>query len=81
MSVYPNAGLPNPLAETGFDLNEPEMTPAIREWAENGWLNIIGGCCGTTPEFIRGFANAVKALRRASRRPWSRFCACRAHSR
>jgi 5-methyltetrahydrofolate--homocysteine methyltransferase len=62
LSVYPNAGLPNALAETGFDLDEPQMTPSIREWAENGWLNIIGGCCGTTPEFIRGFAQAVKGL-------------------
>ena len=62
LSVYPNAGLPNALAETGFDLDEPQMTPAIREWADNGWLNIIGGCCGTTPEFIRGFAQAVKGL-------------------
>lgn len=62
LSVYPNAGLPNALAETGFDLEEPQMTPSIREWAENGWLNIVGGCCGTTPEFIRGFANAVKGV-------------------
>ncbi|BDI31354.1 methionine synthase [Capsulimonas corticalis] len=62
VSIYPNAGLPNALAETGFDLDEPQMTPSIREWAENGWLNIIGGCCGTTPEFIRGFAKAVEGL-------------------
>ena len=59
VSVYPNAGLPNALAPTGFDLEEPQMTPSIREWADNGWLNIVGGCCGTTPEFIRAFAKAV----------------------
>ena len=59
-SAYPNAGLPNPLAPTGFDLLPHEMTPGLREWAENGWLNIVGGCCGTTPEFIRLFAQAVK---------------------
>ena len=62
LSVYPNAGLPNALAPTGFDLEEPQMTPAMREWAESGWLNIVGGCCGTTPEFIRAFAKAVKGL-------------------
>lgn len=60
LSVYPNAGLPSPLSPTGFDLEPPQMVPSIREWAENGWLNIIGGCCGTTPEFIKGFADAVK---------------------
>ena len=62
LSVYPNAGLPNDLAPTGFDLEEPQMTPSIREWADNGWLNIIGGCCGTTPEFIRAFAKAVEGV-------------------
>ena len=62
LSVYPNAGMPAPLKPSRFELTEPEMTPAIREWAENGWLNIIGGCCGTSPDFIRAFAQAVKGL-------------------
>ena len=62
LSVYPNAGLPSPLSPTGFELEEPQMTPSIREWAENGWLNIIGGCCGTTPEFISAFAKAVEGV-------------------
>ena len=60
LSAYPNAGLPDPLSETGFSFTVDDMVPAIREWADNGWLNIIGGCCGTTPEFIRAYAEALK---------------------
>ncbi len=60
VSVYPNAGLPDPLSETGFSFTVEQMVPSIREWAENGWLNVVGGCCGTTPEFIRAYAHAVK---------------------
>ena len=59
LSAYPNAGLPDPLAETGFSFTVADMVPAIREWADNGWLNIVGGCCGTTPEFIRAYAEAL----------------------
>ena len=62
LSVYPNAGMPDKMRESGFELDEPQMTPSIREWAENGWLNIIGGCCGTTPEFIAAFAKAVEGV-------------------
>jgi 5-methyltetrahydrofolate--homocysteine methyltransferase len=62
LSAYPNAGLPNPLSETGFDLTPEKMAPLVREWAENGWLNIVGGCCGTTPDHIRAIAQAVKGL-------------------
>jgi len=60
LSAYPNAGLPNPLSETGYDLTPQEMAQMMREWAENGWLNIAGGCCGTTPEHIRAIAEAVR---------------------
>jgi len=60
LSAYPNAGLPDPLSETGFSFTVADMVPAIREWAENGWLNIVGGCCGTTPEFIHAYAEALK---------------------
>src|SRR6185369_4641841 len=63
VSAYPNAGLPNPLSETGFDLTPELMAPQIREWAENGWVNIVGGCCGTTPEHIRGIADAVRGIK------------------
>jgi len=62
LSVYPNAGMPDKMRDSGFELDEPQMTPSIREWAQNGWLNIIGGCCGTTPEFIAAFAKAVEGL-------------------
>ena len=58
--LYPNAGLPDPLSETGFPETPQTMTPQMREWADQGWLNITGGCCGTTPEHIRRIAEAVK---------------------
>ena len=77
VSAYPNAGLPNAMAETGFDLTAEDMAPMMREWAANGWLNIVGGCCGTTPEFIRAFAETVKGF--APRvvptvEPYTRLC-------
>ncbi len=50
VSCYPNAGLPNPLLPTGFAETPEHMAPMLREWAETGWLNIVGGCCGTTPD-------------------------------
>src|SRR5262249_40018603 len=59
-SVYPNAGLPDPLSETGFPETPETFAPKLTRWAENGWLNIVGGCCGTTPDHIRRIANAVK---------------------
>jgi 5-methyltetrahydrofolate--homocysteine methyltransferase len=52
VSAYPNAGLPNPLLPTGFPETPESLAPQLREWAENGWLNIVGGCCGTTPAHI-----------------------------
>ncbi|MFY7951333.1 MAG: homocysteine S-methyltransferase family protein, partial [Armatimonadaceae bacterium] len=60
--AYPNAGLPNPLSETGYDMGPEQMAPMLREWAELGWLNIVGGCCGTTPEHIKAIAAAVDGL-------------------
>ena len=58
ISCYPNAGLPN--AFGGYD-EKPERTGAIlREFADNGWLNIVGGCCGTTPDHIAAIAEAVE---------------------
>jgi 5-methyltetrahydrofolate--homocysteine methyltransferase len=57
ISAYPNAGLPN---EFGEYEETPEMMAAeIREWARAGWLNIVGGCCGTTPDHLRAMAEAV----------------------
>jgi 5-methyltetrahydrofolate--homocysteine methyltransferase len=62
VSAYPNAGLPNPLLPTGFPETPESLAPQLREWAQNGWLNIVGGCCGTTPPHIRAIAEAVKSL-------------------
>jgi 5-methyltetrahydrofolate--homocysteine methyltransferase len=62
VSAYPNAGLPNPLLPTGFPETLETLALQLREWARNGWLNIVGGCCGTTPAHIRAIAEAVKDL-------------------
>jgi len=60
VSCYPNAGLPNPMSETGYD-EAPEATARlIGEFARKGFVNIVGGCCGTTPEHIRAIAEAVR---------------------
>ncbi len=59
VSCYPNAGLPNPMSETGFD-ETPEITAGLlEEFAKSGFLNIAGGCCGTTPEHIAQIAQRV----------------------
>ncbi len=62
ISSHPNAGLPNPLLPTGFPETPDTLAPQLREWAESGWLNIVGGCCGTTPPHIKRIAEAVKGL-------------------
>jgi 5-methyltetrahydrofolate--homocysteine methyltransferase len=59
VSAYPNAGLPNPLLPTGFPETPESLAPQLREWAEAGFLNLLGGCCGTTPEHIRHMEAAV----------------------
>ena len=71
VSTYPNAGLPDPLSETGFPETPETLAPQLREWAEQGWLNILGGCCGTTPAHIAAIAEAVRGLapRRIPERP------------
>ena len=62
ISCYPNAGLPNPMSETGFD-ETPEVTSRLlREFAAEGLVNIVGGCCGTTPEHIGAIHDAVAPL-------------------
>jgi len=62
ISCYPNAGLPNPMSDTGFD-ETPEVTSRLlREFAEEGLVNIVGGCCGTTPEHISAIHQAVAPL-------------------
>ncbi len=59
VSCYPNAGLPNPLAPTGFDLEPNHMHDYMAEFASAGLLNLAGGCCGNTPEHIAAIAQAV----------------------
>jgi 5-methyltetrahydrofolate--homocysteine methyltransferase len=58
VSVHPNAGLPNEFGE--YDLGAVEMAAEIADWASQGFVNIVGGCCGTTPEHIKAIAEAVK---------------------
>jgi len=60
ISCYPNAGLPNPLAPTGFDLGPPDMARSLTEFADAGLINIAGGCCGNTPEHIAAIAQALE---------------------
>ena len=59
ISCYPNAGLPNPLSPTGFDLQPADMGRFLGEFASSGLLNIAGGCCGNTPEHIAAIAKAL----------------------
>src|SRR5690606_7475611 len=62
ISCYPNAGLPNPMSDTGFD-ETPEVTGRLlREFAAEGLVNIVGGCCGTTPDHIAAIGQAVQPL-------------------
>ncbi|MBV9497386.1 MAG: homocysteine S-methyltransferase family protein, partial [Acidobacteria bacterium] len=60
ISCYPNAGLPNALGE--YDETPQTMSTLLRDFAENNWLNFVGGCCGTTPDHIRAIAEIVKDL-------------------
>ncbi len=73
VSAYPNAGLPNELGE--YDMTPAQMAEHLKEWAEAGLLNIVGGCCGSTPDHIREIAEAVNPL--APRSIESRPTACR----
>lgn len=60
VSAHPNAGLPNEMGE--YDLSPEDMAVHIKEWAESGFLNIIGGCCGTTPEHIQAITDVVEGV-------------------
>jgi 5-methyltetrahydrofolate--homocysteine methyltransferase len=60
VSVHPNAGLPNEFGE--YDLGAAAMAAEIQDWAKQGFLNIVGGCCGTTPEHIKAIADAVAGV-------------------
>ena len=60
ISCYPNAGLPNPLSPTGFDLQPADMARYLGDFAAGGLINIAGGCCGNTPEHIAAIAKALE---------------------
>lgn len=62
ISCYPNAGLPNPLSETGFDLGPSDMARYLGDFARGGLINIAGGCCGNTPEHIAAIAKALEGM-------------------
>ena len=74
INCHPNAGMPDGFGS--FDDPPEKMARTIREFADNGWLNIIGGCCGTTPEYIRQIAEAVEGIRPRTRprsRGWASY--------
>jgi 5-methyltetrahydrofolate--homocysteine methyltransferase len=62
VSCYPNAGLPNPLSPTGFDLGPEDMARYLSGFAREGLINIAGGCCGNTPEHIAAIAKALEGV-------------------
>ncbi len=62
ISCYPNAGLPNPLSPTGFDLEPADMGRFLSNFAKNGLINMAGGCCGNTPEHIAAIAKALDGV-------------------
>ncbi|MDP3205355.1 MAG: homocysteine S-methyltransferase family protein [Hydrogenophaga sp.] len=62
ISCYPNAGLPNPMSDTGFDETPEDTSRLLREFAAEGLVNIVGGCCGTTPEHIAAIHQSVEPL-------------------
>jgi 5-methyltetrahydrofolate--homocysteine methyltransferase len=62
VSCYPNAGLPNPMSDTGYDETPAETARLIEDFARNGFVNLVGGCCGTTPAHIRAIGDAVASL-------------------
>jgi len=70
VSCYPNAGLPNPMSETGYDETPAETARLVADFARSGFVNLVGGCCGTTPAHVRAIADAVASIppRRVPRR-------------
>lgn len=60
--IYPNAGLPNPMSDTGFDETPPVTSSLLKDFSESGFVNVVGGCCGTTPAHIRAIAETVSAI-------------------
>ena len=76
VSCYPNAGLPDPMSTTGYPETPESMAPQLKDWADSGYLNILGGCCGTTPDHIRAMVEATKnhsPRKVAVQEPWMRL--------
>lgn len=63
VSCYPNAGLPNPLSETGYDETPDQTSDFVKDFAESGFVNIVGGCCGTTPDHINAIQKKLKDIK------------------
>jgi 5-methyltetrahydrofolate--homocysteine methyltransferase len=63
LSCYPNAGLPDPLLPTGFPEGPEDTAGLLKDFGEQGWLNIVGGCCGTTPDHVRAIARIAQDLK------------------
>jgi 5-methyltetrahydrofolate--homocysteine methyltransferase len=61
--IYPNAGLPNPMSDTGFDETPDVTSSLLKDFAESGFVNVAGGCCGTTPDHIKAIADVVSKIR------------------
>jgi len=72
VNVHPNAGLPNEFGE--YDLSAEDMAEEIAEWADSGFLNIVGGCCGTSPQHIKSIAEAVAGKAPRKKPDLSRDC-------
>ena len=72
VSAHPNAGLPNEFGE--YDQTPDEMAREIRDYAKQGFVNIVGGCCGTTPEHIGAIVGSIRDLPPRSKKPVSRDC-------
>ncbi|MCX6119933.1 MAG: methionine synthase [Proteobacteria bacterium] len=62
VSCYPNAGLPNPLSPNGYDETPEDMAEVLGEFAQSGFLNMVGGCCGTGPEHILAISNSIRPV-------------------
>ncbi len=69
ISCYPNAGLPNPMSDTGFDETPADTSRLVGELAQEGLVNLVGGCCGTTPEHIQAIGRAVATAAVRRRHP------------
>ena len=73
ISCYPNAGLPNPMSDTGFDETPDVTSRLLHEFAAEGLVNIVGGCCGTTPEHIAAIGAAVSPLQPRGVNAWGGY--------